>query len=117
MASFHTVIFALGMFPLCVQVWDLHSTRTGGFSLPRSKRRGFFWSPTPTGAAKFLVSSIPCLAKNARATDSKSLPACVLLTDPTRWKLLTSIALRPQELLPDLPQNFGCDLVGLGVSI
>jgi len=34
MASFHTVTFALGMFPVSVKLCDLHSTMTAGIWLP-----------------------------------------------------------------------------------
>jgi hypothetical protein len=51
-----------GELPLSVQVYDLHSTRTGGSSLPRSNT-SFFLTLNPTGTANPRLSLMPALSK------------------------------------------------------
>jgi hypothetical protein len=80
---------ALGELPPDVQVNDLHSTRIGGSSLPRSKRCGFLIE-CPANATKFDCKMNSCYPqKKRRAASSNSRPTCVLLIEPIRWKLFS----------------------------
>src|SRR5436189_82656 len=100
MASFQTVIFALGTRAPAVHLCDLHSTMIFSADAPRSKQWSFV-SENPILRGKLRESPTPVLAKNVRATCSKSAPTWELLTEPTRWNglflLRLSVLLRQRS--------------------
>ena len=89
---------ALSELPPDVQVNDLHSTRIGGSSLPRSKRCGFLIE-CPTNATKFDCKMNFCFRKKETRTLFELPPTCVLLIEPIRWKLF-SMRFRCHSFLP-----------------